>query len=191
MTFKEFHYHWEYDLQSSPEDLWPLVADTNRFNRDTGLPVVESQPTEGAERLRNARKRLRLSKFGMAVEWEEQPFEWVRPFRFGVERRYLKGPVAEMRVLADLQPRPGGGTHLTYDVWAKPRNALGRTAIPLQIGLLASRSFSSAIRRYDEFAEKETPPLYQQTSVEFSQGGRPRLDALCENFFHRALLGRS
>lgn len=180
MSFKEFHYRWEYELQSSPEDLWPLIADTNRFNRDTGLPVVQSQQTEGTERLRNARKRLRLSKLGFSVEWEEQPFEWVRPFRFGVERRYLKGPVAEMRVLADLQPRPEGGTNLTYDVWARPANALGRTAIPLQIGFLAARSFSAAIHRYDKFAAKETPPLYQQTRAEFSQGGRARLDVLCE-----------
>lgn len=180
MAFKEFHYRWKYELQSSPEDLWPLIADTNRFNRDTGLPVVESSKTDGAVRLRNARKRLRLSKLGFSVEWEEQPFEWVRPFRFGVERRYLKGPVAEMRVLADLQPRSEGGTSLTYDVWARPANAIGRTAIPLQIGFLAARSFSTAINRYDKFAAKEATPLYQQTAVEFSPGGRARLDALCE-----------
>ena len=180
MAFKEFHYRWEYQLQSKPEDLWPLIADTNRFNRDTGLPVVESQQTEGAERLQNARRRLRLSKFGLSVEWEEQPFEWVRPFRFGVERRYLKGPVAEMRVLADLQPRANGGTRLTYDVWARPANALGRTAIPFQIGFLAARSFATAIRRYDKFAGKEAAPLYEQSNVSFSPGGRARLDALCE-----------
>ena len=61
----------------------------------------------------NARRRLQFSKFGLSVEWEEQPFEWVRPFRFGVERRYTKGPVAEMRVLADLHPHAEGGTKLT------------------------------------------------------------------------------
>lgn len=183
MTKKEFHYRWEYELQSSPEDLWPLIADTNRFNRDTGVPAVAAQPDAvgvGAERLRNARKRLRLFKFGVPVEWEEQPFEWVRPYRFGVERRYLKGPVAEMRVLADLQPRPEGGTRLIYEVWARPKNALGLTAIPLQIGLLSARSFSAAIRRYDKFACKDKPPLYQQTRPNFSPGGRARLDALCE-----------
>lgn len=180
MASKEFHYRWVYDLKSSPEELWPLVADTNRFNRDTGLPVVEQLQTEGAVRLSNARRRLKFSKFGVAVEWEEQPFEWVRPFRFGVERRYLKGPVAEMRVLADLQPRPEGGTKLTYDVWARPRNALGRTAIPIQIGLLAARSFSAAIRKYDQFAEKDTPLLYEPTSGSFAPGGEARLAALCE-----------
>ena len=34
--FKEFHYRWEWHLKSSPEQLWPFVSDTNRFNRDIG-----------------------------------------------------------------------------------------------------------------------------------------------------------
>ena len=104
MPFREFHYRWEYDLESSPEQLWPLVADTNRFNRDAGVPAVEPVISE-SKGLKNARRRLRLSTFGIPIEWEEQPFEWVRPRRFGVVRRYSKGPVAELRVLAELTPR--------------------------------------------------------------------------------------
>src|SRR6185295_18880907 len=103
MSFREFHYRWEFDLESSPEQLWPLVADTNRFNRDTGVPVVKTLSNPGAG-LKNARRRLRLSAFGIPVEWEEQPFEWVRPQRFGVVRRYSKGPIEELRVLAQLTP---------------------------------------------------------------------------------------
>src|ERR1044071_2593901 len=99
MSFHEFHYRWEFDLQSSPEELWPLVSDTNRFNRDTGVPSVESVANKT---FKNARRLLRLSVLGVPVEWEEQPFEWVRPRRFGVVRRYTKGPIGELRVLAEL-----------------------------------------------------------------------------------------
>src|SRR2546425_10742942 len=91
LLMREFHYRWEFDLESSPEQLWPLVADTNRFNRDTGVPAVEILKTESSN-LRNARRRLRLSAFGIPVEWEEQPFEWIRPSRVGVGRRYTSGP---------------------------------------------------------------------------------------------------
>ena len=113
MAYREQSYRWDYDLKASPEKLWPFVADTNRFNRDTGVPSVEPAKTP-RQRLRNARQRLRLSIYGMAVEWEEQPFEWVRPSRFGVARTYSKGPMAELRALAELVPREGGGTRLTY-----------------------------------------------------------------------------
>jgi hypothetical protein len=99
MSYREIHYSWEYDLKSTPEQLWPFVADTNRFNRDTGVPSI--QPAAGKkQRLRNARRKLKLSFLGFPVEWEEQPFEWVRPLRFGVRRNYSKGPVAELRALA-------------------------------------------------------------------------------------------
>ncbi|MDT5062989.1 MAG: hypothetical protein QOH63_3448 [Acidobacteriota bacterium] len=171
---REFHYRWEYDLKATPEELWPLVADTNRFNRDTGVPAVEALGSEGSVR------RLRLFKFGIPVEWEEQPFEWIRPFRFGVVRRYTKGPVSEMRVEAELNEQPEGGTKLIYEVWAQPRNPLGRIAIPLQVGLLSKRSFSEIFRRYDKEIKSGNPPLYQPTPADFAQGGRARLKALSE-----------
>src|SRR5678816_2311878 len=123
MPYRDFHYRWEYKLKSSPDQLWTFVADTNRFNRDAGVPAVQS--SEGKrKRLRNARRRLRLSFLGLPVEWEEQPFEWIKPSRFGVTRTYIKGPVAELRVLAELEPQTGGGTLLSYQVWARPKSLL-------------------------------------------------------------------
>ena len=151
MSFRELHYRWEYDLKSTPEQLWPFVADTNRFNRDTGVPAIE--PTPGKRKtLRNARRRLQLSLYGMAVEWEEQPFEWVRPLRFGVTRNYSKGPVAELRALAELTPLERGGTRLSYDVWMKPKSLLGRLVVPFQIRFVNGPRFAEAFRKYDEIA---------------------------------------
>ena len=151
MSEKEFHYRWEYDLRAEPRALWPLVSDTNRFNLDAGLPDVTRRTTE-PEPGRAARRRLRLSKFGVGVEGEEEPFEWVRPFRFGVVRRYRTGPVAEARVSAELSEREGGGTRLVYDVTARPRGALGRAVIPVQVGRVSARRFAEVFRRYDALA---------------------------------------
>src|SRR2546423_2097507 len=149
MPYQDYHDRWEFDLESSPEQLWPLVADTNRFNRDTGLPAVT--PVRGqSESGKNTRRRLRLTAFGMPVEWEEQPFEWIRPTRFGVVRRYSKGPMAELRVTVELIPTIKSrsestvaahhslGTKLVYEVWATPKNVLGLIAIPIQIGLISA-----------------------------------------------------
>jgi class 3 adenylate cyclase len=189
---REFHYRWEFNLESSPEQLWPLVADTNRFKRDTGVPAVDAVNEDAP----NGRRRLRLSTFGIPIEWEEQPFEWVRPQRFGVVRRYIKGPVEELRVLAQLTPRDKlndagprtgedastqNGTHLTYEVWAKPRNFLGALAIPIQIGLISARNFARTFRQYDELVRHESAvDLTRAPEVEFTPGGRTRLVELGE-----------
>jgi class 3 adenylate cyclase len=187
MPFREFHYRWEFDLESSPEQLWPLVADTNRFNRDTGVPEVEAVSGKGS-RLGNARRRLRLFFLGMAVEWEEQPFEWTRPQRFGVVRRYTKGPITELRVVAELIPRDASlsegskatGTKLVYQLWAKPRNILGLAIIPIQIGLISARNFAKTFRDYDEMARQGLKVASVSPDVEFVPGGRARLLALGE-----------
>ena len=150
MPHREFTYRWEWQLRSSPETLWPLVSDTNRFNRDTGVPAVDAAPAPGP--LDNAHKMLQLRRFGVPIEWEEEPFEWVRPYRFGVIRRYRRGPVGEMRLLAELTPQPGGGTRLVYTVTARPRNLLGYAAIPAQVGVLSAASFDRAFRQYDAAA---------------------------------------
>lgn len=187
---REFHYRWEFDLESSPEQLWPLVADTNRFNRDTGVPAIQMVQSEGKS-LKNARRRLRLSAFGIPVEWEEQPFEWIRPTRFGVLRRYSKGPIAELRVVVDLEARrkldavPSEahqtmGTKLVYQVWARPRNVIGLLAIPIQIGVLSARSFARTLAEYDHLAKQGRTAANLSTTAEFVAGGRARLLALSE-----------
>lgn len=153
MSFRSHHSRWEFDLKSSPEDLWPFVADTNRFNRDTGVPKIE---IEEGKRLPNARRKIRLSIYGLPVEWEEQPFEWVRPKRFGVERVYSKGPMARLKVLAELTPKSDGGTHLTYELWATPRNLVGSVAIPLQLNMVIGPRLRTAIQKYDNLASTGT-----------------------------------
>lgn len=175
---RELHYHWEYDLKASPEKLWPFVADTNRFNRDTGVPSVETAKTT-RERLRNARRRLRLSMYGMAVEWEEQPFEWIKPARFGVARNYSKGPITEMRTLAELTPRTGGGTKLSYDLRLKPRSLAGSFLLSLQVKFSNARRIAAAFKKYDEIASTEVE-LPSEAEVELDSAALNRLEVIKE-----------
>jgi adenylate cyclase len=183
MRYPELHYRWEWRLRSTPEQLWPFVTDTNRFNRDVGLPAVHRADDEIQE---NARQNLRFSRLGVRVEWEEEPFEWVRPNRFGVHRRYRAGPVASTRVLVELIPQPEGGTLLVYRTWMRPSNPFGMVAIPAVMEISNRRAFDAAFRSYDEMAaearrDSEGPrdaPLALAKDVAFAPGGRARLEAL-------------
>ncbi len=169
---REFHYRWEWELRSSPAALWPLIADTNRFNRDARVPALDERGVG-----RNARRLLGFSKLGIGVEWEEEPFEWLEPRRFSVVRRYLQGPLTTMRVLVELQPLSPGGTRLRYEVWATPRNAFGRLAIPVQIGWLSRRRFESTLRGYDARAGEDRPADDEGGRPRLLPGGRERLGA--------------
>jgi class 3 adenylate cyclase len=179
MRYPEFHYRWTWRLAADPAALWPWVADTNRFNRDTDLPPLR-QPdpaSVAAAPLANARRRLHFFRLGTRVAWEEEPFEWIRPYRFGVFRRYTQGPVAEMRVQAELAPRAEGGTEMVYQVWARPANLLGLLAIPIQIGWLSAAGFARVVHRYDRLAVQGQLPRHDPAARPLAPGGRVRLAA--------------
>jgi hypothetical protein len=176
---REFHYRWEWRLESPPEKLWRLVADTNRFNRDAGIPALERGEARPA-----GRRLLRLSKLGIPIEWEEEPFEWIEPYRFSVVRRYRKGPLAEMRVAVELRPEERG-TALVYEVWARPRNMLGLLAVPIEIGRLSKHRFERTLRRYDR--EAAIPGHPERDDVSLAPGASRRLAAGRDSLLERGV----
>ncbi|HZP25425.1 MAG TPA: DUF5939 domain-containing protein [Dehalococcoidia bacterium] len=176
MRYPEFHYRWQWRLSSTPDQLWPMVADTNRFNRDTGLPAV-SPIEEGPHAGANARRRLQFRRFGLAVKWEEEAFEWTRPQRFGVNRRYLSGPVNSLRVLVQLEPQTNGGTLLTYESWLRTRTLLGATVLPILMRLNRGR-FGATFRKYDAAARQGASPQQPIAKASLAPGGEERLQRL-------------
>ncbi len=154
MKFAERHYAFRWDLKNSREKLWPLVADTNRFNHDTGLPPMI---TDGIDSENPTVRMMRLKFWGGTIRWREYPYEWVAPERFGVVRRYLNGPLESLRMQAVLEPKDNG-TRLHYDLWIVPRNFIGWLAIPIQIGILTRNSFERSFRHYDKLATEDSAP---------------------------------
>ena len=144
---QEFYFDWHWDLESSPQAIWPFASDTNRFNRDTGQPEIEM--LDNVKGVKHVRMKLPIR-----VEWEEEPFEWTYPYSFGILRTYSKGPIDEMRVQANFDPRPEGGTRVRYQTWMKTDNLPARLALPFVIGIIAKNRFEKAFRVYDRLANK-------------------------------------
>jgi len=182
----EFHYRWEWPLRSSALALWPYLANTNQFNCDTRVPAV-SEFYKPPRPDTIGRRYLKLKLFGMTLKWIEEPFQWVRPFQFGVVRRYQNGPLREMRVIVELHSpdqaweRPG--TTAVYKVWAKPRGLIGFIIIPIQIGWISAYHFKTVFNKYDTLAS-QVKPLLAHTSgsasipPQFPAGGLKRLAIL-------------
>ncbi len=153
MPHPEQHFPWIFQLRAPPAALWPLVSNTDRFNRDCGYPSVTLVPTrhDTDQKITNAR-RLRARLAGLVIEWDELAFEWLAPVRYGVERTYHSGPVARMQMFCELTPRDDGGTSLTYDMRLTPSSLFGRLALPFSIGQQARATTERVFKKYDEFA---------------------------------------
>jgi len=178
---REFYYHWQWDLESEPEALWPLVSDTNRFNRDAGMPPMKVMD------LRDGVFRLRYRFPVIVFEWDEEPFEWTYPRSFGILRKYHRGPLKEMRTLLTLEARETGGSLLTYEVWVQPANLLGLLAIPITIGMISANRFGNVFKRYDRYVQHGAVVTPFPRQRRLSVGGRSRLKSAKETLSARGV----
>jgi len=176
---KTFHYRWKWSFQSPPEKFWPLVSDTNKFNKDTGLPKVQISPSNNPD---NGYLTLFFYQLGIKVEWHEYAFEWEYPSKFSVLRQYQSGPVRQMFVEVLLRQTPSGGTEMDYNVDVIPANPLGLIAIPVYIGLKSKIAFEKIFKRYDSsITLQHTPPVTGKKN-ELSSAAQAKLEEYKRKF---------
>jgi serine/threonine protein kinase/class 3 adenylate cyclase len=146
---RQLQYDWSWDLQASPEQLWPYVSNTERLNRAVGLPAVEFtsaiDPAAGVLRFGKFRKA------GFTNVWQEHPFEWIEARRMGVLRVYSQGVFKWLASMTELEPRAGGGTTLSHRVRIEPAGMLGRLVAAVEVGVKGRRSVERVYRRIDAF----------------------------------------
>ncbi len=171
---KEFYFNWQWDLKSTPDALWAFAADTNQFNRDTGLPEVEMLSNVQGTKL------LRMKLPVVRLEWEEEPFEWTYPYSFGVVRTYKKAPIDEMRVQVNFDLLDGGGTRLRYQTWIKTDNIFAILGVPFAIGVVAKNRFEKAFRLYDRIASNGNLLSSTKPQRGLGSSGRSRFKSMSE-----------
>lgn len=123
---------WRFDLPVAPTALWPLLADTSRFNRDLGLPAMQFTEREGG-------LSGEASYGGWIHRWDELPWQWVAGCWALNERRYSRGMAFHVRGLYLLTPTDAGTALTVYFGWL-PRGWLGR--------LLLRRAFPRIREKY-------------------------------------------
>ena len=83
-----------------------------------------------------------------------------------------------MRVQIALEPHADGGTRLTYQTWARPRNPIGILGIFIVIGLFSKTRFESVFRSYDRLASKGGSLAEIASRRGLSTAGRARFRSL-------------
>lgn len=129
------------DFPAARELVWALVADTNRWDRASGL-------TAGAyvwREVEGVRMRAATAKeLGFTLEWVEPPYRWVEGRFIHGERTFLKGPVGKGGFEARLTD-VGDQTRVTATAYVTGSSAL----MPI-VGPFQRSRFRGALRRYLE-----------------------------------------
>jgi class 3 adenylate cyclase len=164
---------WTFDLP--PDRLWPVLADTNRFNEALGLPAYTLDPTPQPNG--TVVRRGRGKTAGFALEWEEKPYEWIAGKHFRQVREFTKGPFRCFGPVFDLEPDGTGGSHVTYALEWQPLGVVGRVLgarLAEQAGAAVGKRTLEAVA----FARGERLTPFQLAPPELPPGARERAEAM-------------
>ncbi len=140
-------FEWRWSLRSSPEALWPFVADTDRFNEAAGLGRVAV--AAGRESPDTMARSGRARAMALEMRWREYPFEWIKDRQHTVFRWYGAGPLEALWNRVEMRRREDGGTDLTHEIAVIPRGIFGRVAATLEIGQRLRRAMDRVYRHVD------------------------------------------
>ncbi len=97
------------DTALSQVELWAIVSDTDRVNREAGLAPMALSPASGRGAVRFVAETV-IGPFRVA--FDELPFEWTAPERLVIRRRMTRGPARMLVVRFDVTAR-GTGSRAT------------------------------------------------------------------------------
>ena len=165
---------WHFDLP--PQRLWPVLADTNRFNEAMGLPpyALEETPQPNGTVLRRGRGKAA----GFTLEWEEKPYEWIHGRHFRQFRLFSKGPFKSFGPVFDLEPE-GEGSKVTYALEWEPLTIVGRVfgkKLAKQAGAAIEKRVLTAV----DFIKGGRPTMFDLPLPVLPEGGRARAVAAAE-----------
>ncbi len=169
---------WHFDLP--PEILWPVLADTNRFNEAMGLPpyTLEETPQPNGTVLRRGRARAA----GFTLEWEEKPYEWIHGRYFRQSRVFTKGPFRYFGPILDIEPE-GAGSKVSYALEWEPLTLVGRL-FGSRLAEQAGDAIAKRVLQAVAFVKGERPTLFDLPVPELPDGARDRASALADVIDH-------
>lgn len=165
---------WHFDLP--PERLWPVLADTNRFNEAMGLPPyqLEEIPQPNGTILRRGRGKAA----GFTLEWEEKPYEWIHGRHFRQARVFSKGPFRRFGPVFDIEPE-GDGSRVSYALEWEPLTITGRLfgkRLASQAGAVVEKRILEAVA----FVKGERKSFFDIAPPDLPEGARERAASLAE-----------
>lgn len=163
---------WHFDLP--PERLWPVLADTNRFNEAMGLPPygLEETPQPNGTVLRRGSAKAA----GFTLAWEEKPYEWILNRHFRQVRVFSKGPFRRFGPILDLAPE-GSGSRVSYALEWEPLTVVGRLfgrRLAAQAGAAVGKRVLQAVA----FTSGERSTMFDLPPPELPAGARERAAGL-------------
>ena len=132
---------WHFD--SPIEKIWPVMADTARFNEAANLPKHDIEEIPQPDGSVQYIARARVGPFTLV--WDDKPVNWIANRWFRHCRYFRNGPLKYLCATLAFFPEDGG-CRGEYTIDVEAANILGRL-------ILATRFFSATACNFGRLAE--------------------------------------
>jgi class 3 adenylate cyclase len=163
---------WSQTLNHTPDLVWPILSDTERFNEMSGLPRYLLSETAQPDGLVRRVAQGRIARFD--IQWEELPVEWVKEQYFFQRRLFLNGPLRHMDASLTLAPCDEGA-HATYRIAIAARHPLIGPYVAGRLIRGAGRTFARAVHGAEAFLAGARAAPYDLGAPVLQPGGEPRI----------------
>lgn len=161
---KPVRVHWELETLAGRQTTWDLFSDTDRFNRaaELGYSYVDTPQADGT-----LRRVGSITRLGITVTWDEQPFQYAKPDWLRSVRAFHAGPGLKLVTTVRFRDLPNGGTGIRYTVEVTPRSFLYRPVVALELNTgtkrTLDRTFVQVLKLLDggDAAYDPTPPALE------------------------------
>ena len=189
-------YTFEWELQSSPDQLWPYVSNTEKMNRAAGLPPVrfEIESVKSDARVPSGPSTTGHQRVaGLAMKWKEHPYEWIEGSRHVVLRVFSGGPLRWYVAEVQLERLAGGGTKLRNIIKMEPRNFFTKMLSKFEIGWKYKRNLTRVYQRLDRILAAgpitEIDPL--EPEIVLTSAAKQRIERVVATLHEAGLETRS
>ncbi len=186
VNHKTVQLSWSWQLNALPEEIWPFITDTNRLFKDLKQPSI--QKVHITQSVDQDLIQLSYNGINRYEVWEEEPFEWEYPFRFGVVRHYQSGAFKDLKIQVDLKEN-GKGSRLIVKLWAIPRNKLLSFWTTLKLKTMVRGRFKNVIATYDQLAISDRQHYQIANNKGLVRGGEKRLRQIKEELYNSQVDG--
>jgi class 3 adenylate cyclase len=166
---------WVWHFERSPADIWPIMADTARFNEAAALPkhdIEEIPQPDGAVLYLG-----RLKRGPFTLVWREKPVNWIDSQWFEHCREFRNGPFKSLCATFELAPE-GAGSRGTYTLTVEPRNLLGIAILAGGFFRNAGHNFSRLAGQANQFAAGLRPEPFDHAVPVAGPETVQRVDAM-------------
>ncbi|MBV9554900.1 MAG: hypothetical protein JO032_19130, partial [Alphaproteobacteria bacterium] len=176
---------WEWHFAAAADDLWPLLADTARFNEAMGMPryaVTDIPLPDGSVHRVGTSRRM-----GLNLTWDEGVPQWIAGRRFFHERLLHSRLIRRLATTIELDPAADGGTDVSYRLTIEA--SLPTAALMRLFGLKSfGQSLDKLFREAAAFAEaSERDRAFAAPPAAVPQPVRQRVTAVAQGMAARGL----